>query len=132
MISRARVSNHYFIDATFHHREDFSELMIIIFEDIINHDYLPGFYILLSNKTEMLYDLAFKSLRRILTQNDLYKLNIQTIITDTEVALINAINSNFNEVQRIGCWFHLKENLIIFLLLNYNKLLYRLLFELIS
>ena len=112
MISRARVSNHYFVEATFHHPKDFSELMIIIFKDIINHDYLPGFYILLSNKTEMLYDLAFKSLRRILTQNDLYKLNIQTITTDTEVALINAINSNFNEAQRIGCWFHLKQDLI--------------------
>ena len=53
--------------------------MIIIFKDIINHEYLPGIYILLSNKTEMLYDLAFKSIKRKLTQNSLYKLNIQAI-----------------------------------------------------
>ena len=25
---------------------------------------------------------------------------------------INAINANFNETQRIGCWFHLKQDLI--------------------
>jgi len=112
MISRARVSNHFFVDATFHHPKDFSELMIIIFKDIIIHEYIPGFYILLSNKTEMLYDLAFKSVKRILTQNGLYQLNIQTITTDTEAALINAINANFNESQRIGCWFHLKQDLI--------------------
>ena len=86
--------------------------MIIIFKDIIIHEYIPGFYILLSNKTEMLYDLAFKSVKRILTQNGLYQLNIQTITTDTEAALINAINANFNESQRIGCWFHLKQDLI--------------------
>ena len=62
MISRVRVSNHYFVDATFHHPKDFTELMII-FKDIIINEYLSGFYILLSNKSEMLYDLAFKSLK---------------------------------------------------------------------
>ena len=110
MISRARVSNHYFVDATFHHPKDFCELMLII--DIIIHEYIPGFYILLSNKSKMLYDLAFKSVKRILTQNGLYQLNIKTITTDTEPALINAINENFNDAQRIGCWFHLKQDLI--------------------
>ena len=73
---------------------------------------MTRFYILLSNKTEILYDLAFQSLKRILTQNELYQLNIKTITTDTEVALINTINANFPETQRIGCWFHLKQDLI--------------------
>ena len=86
--------------------------MIIIVKDIIIHDYFHGFYILLSNKSEMLYDLAFKSLKRLLTQNGLYQLNIKTITTDTEVALINAIIANFNVSQRIGCLFHLNQDLI--------------------
>ena len=60
----------------------------------------------------MLYDLAFKSVKRILTQNGLYQLNTKTITTDTEPALINAINAIFNDAQRIGCWFHLKQDLI--------------------
>ena len=68
-----------------------------------------GFYILLSNKSEMLYDLAFKSVKRILTQNGLYQI---TITTDSEALLISAINANFKETQRIGCWFHLKQDLI--------------------
>ena len=50
MISRARASNQYFIDETFHYPKDFSELMIIIFKDIIIKEYLPGFHILLSIK----------------------------------------------------------------------------------
>ena len=108
MISLARASNHYFIDATFHHPKDFGELMIIIFKDIIINEYLPGFYILLKNKTEILYYLAFKSLKWILAWNELYQLNIKTIKKDTELALINAINANFKESQRIGYWFHLK------------------------
>ena len=53
MISWSRASNQYFIDETFHRPKDFSELMIIISKDIIINEYLPGFYILLSNKKEM-------------------------------------------------------------------------------
>ena len=57
-------------------------------------------------------DIVFRSIYRILSQNNIYCLNIKTITTDTELALINAINSNFKESQRIGCWFHLKQDLI--------------------
>ena len=85
---------------------------IIIFKDIISSDYIPGFYILMSNKTEIIYDMVFKSLKKILTQNGIYPLNIKTITTDTELALINAVNNNFVDVQRIGCWFHLKQDLL--------------------
>ena len=42
----------------------------------------------------------------------MYSLNIKTITTDTELALINALNSNFKESLRIRCWFHLKQDLI--------------------
>ena len=59
-----------------------------------------------------MYDIVFRSIYRILSQNNMYNLNIKTITTDTELALINAINSNFKETQRIGCWFHLKQDLI--------------------
>ena len=97
IISRARVANHLFIDATFHHPKDYEELIIIIFKDIIIHEYLPGFYILVSSKSEQMYDIVFRSIYRILSQNNMYCLNIKTITTDTELALINAINSNFKE-----------------------------------
>ena len=66
----------------------------------------------MSNKTEILYDLVFKALNRILTQNKIYALEIKTITTDTEIALINAIKTNFPKSQRLGCWFHLKQDLM--------------------
>ena len=37
------------------------------------------------NKTEILYDLIFKSIKRILTQFNLYKLEIESITTDSEI-----------------------------------------------
>ena len=79
----------------------------------------------MSNKTENLYDLIFKSIIRILTQNNLYDLDIQSFITDTEIALINAVKNNFKKAKRICFWFHLKQNLVyqvkIYGLLNKNN-----------
>ena len=88
----------------------------------------------MSNKSEILYDLIFKSIIRILTQNNLYNERYQTItiesiiriltqnnlyneryqtITiDKEIALINAVKINFENITKIGCWFHLKQNLL--------------------
>ena len=112
MIARARVSKHLYIDGAFHHPIGYSQMLIIILKDIVTSDYLPCFYVLMSNKTEILYDIVFKSVKRILTQNNIFNLEIQTIITDTENALINAINNNFKNIQRLGCWFHLKQDLL--------------------
>ena len=66
----------------------------------------------MSNKTEAMYDLIFKSVIRILTQQHNFELNIITITTDTELALINSVENNFRNTQRIGCWFHLHQDLI--------------------
>ena len=112
IIARSSLTRHLFVDATFHNPKDFSQLLIIIFKDIVIAEYLPCFYILMTKKIEILYDILFKSVKRILTQNYIYKLNIKTITSDTEVALINAINNNFPQSQRIGCWFHFKQDLL--------------------
>ena len=112
IIARERLSKHIFIDATFHHPIEYQQLLIIIFKDIITSEYYPGFFILMSNKTEILYDMVFKSIKNILTQNNIYELKIETITTDTEIALINAIHTNFPKSQRIGCWLHLKQDLM--------------------
>ena len=66
----------------------------------------------MSNKAEAMYDLIFKSVKRVLTQNYIFELNIITITTDTELALINSVENNFRNTQRIGCWFHLHQDLI--------------------
>ena len=47
--------------------------------------------------------MEFKSVKNLLTLNNIYKLQIITITTDIEPALINAINNNFDNIHRIGC-----------------------------
>ena len=57
---------------------------------------IPGFYILMSNKSEYLYDIIFKAVIRIITQNNKYNFILNTITTDSEQSLINSINPNLN------------------------------------
>ena len=66
----------------------------------------------MSNKTEELYDLIFKGIKRILTQQNIIQLNYSTITTYSEIVLINSVKNNFEKTQRIGCWFHLNQDLI--------------------
>ena len=65
-----RVSNpiQLFIGGAFHHSINFAQLLLIIFKDVISFDYIPGFYISISNKSEILYFMVFKSLKKILIQ----------------------------------------------------------------
>ncbi len=96
-----RISNHWFVDATFYHHIEYAQLLIIIFKDIITSKYYPGFYILISNKTKTIYDMIFKSIKKILSQSNIYDLKIETITIDTELAFINSIHTNIPDNQRI-------------------------------
>ena len=54
MIARARFTDHLFVDGTFHHPVGYKQLLIIIIKGIITTEYFPSFYILMSNKFEIL------------------------------------------------------------------------------
>jgi len=108
LISRAKVAKNFYIDGTFHHPKNFSRILIIIIKDVIINEYIPCFYILMSHRNEILYTLVFQSINNILTQNRHYELNLTTITTDAEKALINGINNIFTNITLLSCWIHLK------------------------
>ena len=68
---------------------------------------LPGCFIIMNNKTYNLYLNILESLKNILSQNNIYNLNILSLTTDTEPALINAINTIIPKINRFNCYFHL-------------------------
>ena len=59
-----------------------------------------------------LYNIIFDSFVNIITQNNLIPLNVKFIITDSEIALNKSIKNKFNDVKRIGCYYHYKKNLL--------------------
>ena len=90
----------------------YGQLLIILYKDIIIKEKLPLFFVLMSNRKEELYNRVFSAIIDILTQHYVYDIALTTITTDTEFALINSVKNNFLGVQRIGCWYHLKEDLL--------------------
>ena len=59
-----------------------------------------------------LYEYAFQSVIDIITSKRSFDLNIKTIITDSEKALINVIKKYFPNSQRISCFFHYKQDIL--------------------
>ena len=94
-IKRIRKSKHYYLDSTFHHPREFKQLLILMYKDIITNLKIPGVYILMNGKSQDLYDIVFDSLINIITENRNIELEVLSIITDTEKALINSVKKYF-------------------------------------
>ena len=62
-----------------------------MYKDKITELKIPGIYVLMNSKFKKLYKIIFENIINIITQNNLYKLNINTIVADAEKALIKVI-----------------------------------------
>ena len=111
-IMRIKASKNLFIDGTFHHPPDFYQMLIIMYKDIITGLKIPGLYILLNSKREILYEIVFESIIRNILKTSVCDLNFETIVTDQELALINVIKKVFPKSQRISCLFHYKQDIL--------------------
>ena len=83
-----------------------------MYKDIITNLKIPAFYVLMNNKTEILYNYIFESLLRIIWSDKIEDINVQTIVTDQEIALVNNVKKYFPKSLRISCLFHYKQDLM--------------------
>ncbi len=82
-----------------------------MYKDIISGVKIPGIYALMNGKNETFYRYVLKSIINILTQNNQYILEYETIVTDSEEALIKIIKELFPKTQHIICLLHYKSDL---------------------
>ena len=104
-ILRMRQSKHFFIDGTFHHPEGFTQLLILMYKDVISSIKIPGLYILVNSKKEMLYNYTFNGILDLLTANGSVKLMLETIVTDQEKAMINVVRNTFQINKEFHVYF---------------------------
>ena len=71
---------------------EFTQLLIIMFKYIITDLKIAYIYILLNSKNEVLYNMVFEDIIKLITWQGLKKINI---ITDSEKALINSVKKIF-------------------------------------
>ena len=110
-IMRIKVSKYIFLDARFQHPPEFYQMLILMCKDIVTKLKIPGLYILMKSKKEILYKLVFESLIHIELENS-KRLNFEIIVTGHELGLIKSVNKFFPESQRIGCLFHYKQDIL--------------------
>ena len=88
-------SNLIYIDGTFHHPIGYRQLIIIKYKDYITDLKIPAFYILINGKYQIYYEIILNSVCNILTDYNKAEINIKAVVSDTGIALINAIKKIF-------------------------------------
>lgn len=83
-----------------------------MYKDTITELKIPVLYIIMNSKKEDLYNLFLESIYRLLSNNNQLNLELKTIVTDQEQALINNIKKFFPKIQRISCSFHYKQDIL--------------------
>ena len=73
---------------------------------------IPAIYILINGKYEIFYNHVLESIINLITQNREYELNVETVVTESEKALINSVKKYFQNSRRKACFFHYKQNII--------------------
>ena len=66
-------------------------MLKIMYKDLILDLKIPALYILLNSKKEILYEIVFQSIINNILQETVSNLQYETIVTDQEIWLINAI-----------------------------------------
>ena len=62
----------------------------------------------MNGKSEYYYDVVFDSIINIITLSHKIDINIKSIVTDSELALVKIVKKYFPNSLRITCLFHFK------------------------
>ena len=108
-INKMRLSNAFLFDGTFIRPYGYYQTIIIMYLEKYTKKFIPGVYILASNKTEFIYNDSIKSFKNILTNDNEKEINLVTITLDLENKLINSVSNIFPNIRIIGCYFHHKQ-----------------------
>jgi hypothetical protein len=95
--------DHWYADDTFKVVPPlFNQLYTI--NGFAQNNVLPSIYILMPNRREETYDRVFTAIKNLRPN-----LNPVSIMTDSELAAINAFKSNFPNTNARGCFFHFSQ-----------------------
>lgn len=83
-----------------------------MYRDLITKINKPSLYTFMSGKSEQHYDYVLESRINIITQERAFEIEIDTIIIDSEQALINVVKKYFPNSRKIACFFHYKQDLV--------------------
>ena len=104
-------SEHLYIDATYISTKEYYQTLIVMGYNSHLNLKVPCCFILMNNKSQTSYEISLSSLYNIITEYHNNSLNIISICTDFEEALINAVKLVFKNIRNVGCLFHYIKNI---------------------
>ena len=78
---------------------------LLVIHAWLNGQMIPALFVLMPDKTERSYKLIIARLKEMTIQNRIH-LNPTVIVSDFELAILNAVQFHFPNVQLKGCMFH--------------------------
>ena len=109
-IKRLQNTIHIYIDGTFIHPIEYSQLLVIIFYESNTNKRYPGAYIL-NSKLFQAYIISINPLKNIKTKYNSVELKLKSITIDFEGGLYKAITRIFPNARIVGCFYHYMHNL---------------------
>jgi hypothetical protein len=106
-INLLATAQHWYADGTFKVVPPLF-LQLYTIHGIQDNVAIPLIYALLPNKTEQIYLTLLREIKNLLPVGVAQP---QTIMTDFEVAMINAIRTEFPQTSHRGCFFHLCQSI---------------------
>ena len=107
LLKKIRTRSHFFFDGTFKVVPNmFDQLLNGMIWDEEEQTYIPLLWILMTGRTEFLYNYALNLIASAAGQARLSPLSITC---DFELPLMNAFSKQFSLVNVNGCLFHLKQ-----------------------
>ena len=67
----------------------------------------------MNGKKEIFYNVVFESIINIITDFRKIDIEINSVVSDSEKGLINTITKYFPNAQRISCYFHYTQDIVI-------------------
>ena len=110
-INKISKSEHIYIDGTFLYPSGFIRLIVILYREENTGTIYPGLYALINNKKFEGYKIFFYRIKNILTIENSIELNLKSYSIDFEKALIEVTNLIFNNIWKVGCFYHYCRNI---------------------
>ena len=83
-----------------------------MYHDIVINLNILGIYILINGKSEKHYDIVFNSIINFITLSHHIDVNINLVVTDSEITLVKIVKKYFPNSLRITCLFHFKQDIM--------------------
>ena len=105
-IKKLKQAIHFYVDDTFLYPNGFSQLLVILYRDVLNGKRFSGLFALINSKKEEGYTFLFRKILFLPTIENTSNIKLESYTIYFEKALINNIHEVFKNIRQVGCYYH--------------------------